>query len=354
MTALCGAALRRLVVVLWVGLSVVAVLATPARSAAQTILLDGPSGTTLNSPTPAFQFLAIGLGPARPLQVRLQVSTTPDFVGLVLDSVFTRTDTAFTIQVTRLLPSDREVYWRALVRALAGQVFESVVTGPRRTPTWLDLISPDSPSGNSFNIRRPQFVWRSAPVTSAVGRWRYDLELTVNGRPTVAVGGLVDTVYRPTDDLQANTSYRWNVRAYLPNGESVREFSAGSFVITDPPLPTTTILYQNFPNPFPSATAFNTCFWFDIGATGAAVKLDILDLRGNQVRRIVPGADGITEFAPGRYGRGLAGTESNCDNRFVWDGLAEDGRTVAPGVYLARFQAGNAAPIFRRVVFRGR
>ncbi|MBL0890496.1 MAG: hypothetical protein IBJ19_07770, partial [Gemmatimonadaceae bacterium] len=86
MTALCGAALRRLAVVLWVGLSVVAMLATPARSAAQTILLDGP--TALNSPTPAFQFLAIGLGPARPLQVRLQVSTTPDFVGLVLDSVF--------------------------------------------------------------------------------------------------------------------------------------------------------------------------------------------------------------------------------------------------------------------------
>jgi hypothetical protein len=38
----------------------------------------------------------------------------------------------------------------------------------------------------------------------------------------------------------------------------------------------------------------------------------------------------------------------------VWDGTAGDGRTVAPGVYLARFTANNAAPIFRRIVFRGR
>jgi len=351
MTALCGAALRRLVVVLWVGLSVVAVLATPARGAAQTILLDGP--TALSSPTPAFQFLAIGLGPARPLQVRLQVSTTPDFVGLVLDSVFTRTDTAFTIQVTRLLPSDREVYWRALVRALAGQVFESVVTGPRRTPTWLTLVAPVA---SAANVRRPLFTWRSAPVISSVGPWRYDVEIvtTSNGLAEVASSAITDTTFRPPRDLQANTSYRWNVRAYLANGESVREFSTGSFVITDPPLPTTTILYQNFPNPLPSATAFNTCFWFDIGAGGATVRMDILDLRGNQVRRIVPGADGISNFPAGRYGRGSIGVDSNCDNRFVWDGLAEDGRTVAPGVYLARFQAGNAAPIFRRVVFRGR
>jgi len=351
MRALCGAAQRRLAVVLAVGLWVVAMLATPARGAAQTILLDGPPSATLPSPTPAFQFLAIGLGPARPLQVRLQVSTTPDFVGLVLDSVFTKMDTAFTIQVTRLLPSDREVYWRALVRALAGQVFESVVTGPRRTSTWLTLVAPTSPDAN---VRRPLFIWKSAPVTAAVGPWRYDVEITTNNQPEVAASALTDTTFRPPSNLQANTSYRWNVRAYLRNGESIREFSVGSFVITDPPLPTTTILYQNFPNPFPSATAFNTCFWFDIGAGGAKVTMDVLDLRGNQVRRIVPGADGISDFPPGRYGRGALGVESNCDNRFVWDGLAEDGRTVAPGVYLVRFQAGNVAPIFRRVVFRGR
>jgi len=144
------------------------------------------------------------------------------------------------------------------------------------------------------------------------------------------------------------------VRASLGNGESVRVASVGSFVITDPPLPTTTLLYQNFPNPFPSAASFVTCFWFDVGAPGARVALDVLDLRGNLVKNIVPGSDGVSRFDAGRYGRGAAGSASNCDNRFVWDGTGTDGRTVAPGVYLARFRADGGAPTFRRIVFRGR
>jgi hypothetical protein len=321
---------------------------------AQIVVLDGPTGVDLPSATPTLQFRASGLGPARPLEVRIQISTTPDFVGLVLDSIITSTDTAFTVQVTRLLPSEGAVYWRARARALAGLVYESAITGPRTVPPWLQLVTPNSPTGNSFDLRRPQFVWRSARVTAATGPWRYDVELTSAGRPEVGVSGLSDTTFRPTIDLQANTSYRWSVRAYLRNGESIRVGSAGSFVITDPPLPTTTLLYQNFPNPFPSESAFATCFWFDVGEAGATVSLDVLDLRGNLVKTIVPASDGVRDFAPGRYGRGLAGSASNCDNRFVWDATASDGRTVAPGVYLARFRAGAAAPTFRRIVFLGR
>jgi hypothetical protein len=326
----------------------------PAALQAQLVVLDGPNGATLPSVTPTLEFRASGLGPARPLEVRIQISTTPDFVGLVLDSTITSADTAFTVQVTRPLPSETQVYWRARARALAGLVYESVVTGPRAVPAWLQLVTPNSPTGNSFDIRRPLFVWRSAPVTAATGPWRYDVELTSAGRPEVGVAGLSDTTFRPAIDLQANTSYRWSVRAFLRNGESVRVASAGSFVITDPPLPTTTLLYQNFPNPFPTANAFATCFWFDVGEPGATVSLDVLDLRGNLVKTIVPASDGVRDFTPGRYGRGLAGGASNCDNRFVWDATANDGRTVAPGVYLARFRAGTGAPIFRRIVFVGR
>lgn len=326
----------------------------PAALRAQIVVLTGPEGPVLPSLTPTLQFRASGLGPARPLEVRIQISTTPDFVGLVLDSTLTSVDSSFTVQVTRLLPSDAQVYWRARVRALAGPVYESAITGPRTVPTWLQLVTPNSPTGNSFDIRRPLFVWRSAPVTAATGPWRYDLELTSPGGPEVGVSGLTDTTFRPSIDLQASTSYRWSVRAYLRNGESVRVASAGSFVITDPLLPTSTLLYQNFPNPFPSANAFATCFWFDVGQPGATVSLDVLDLRGNLVKTIVPASDGVRDFAPGRYGRGPAGGSSNCDNRFVWDATANDGRTVAPGVYLARFRAGTSAPIFRRIVFIGR
>lgn len=329
-------------------------LALPTIAHAQSVLLEGPSGLNFPSITPLLTVRSAGLGPDRPLLVNVQLSNTPDFTQIVFDSAFTKTDTVFAVQITRPLASDAQLYLRARVRAFAGPIFDSPVVGPKVVPTWLRLVTPNSPAGDGFDVRRPQLVWSSAPVVSAAGPWRYDVEITSGGRPDVAVAGLRDSTWRPLVDLQANTSYRWNVRAYLPGGETTRQFSLGSFVITDPPLPTTTLLFQNFPNPFPTGTAFNTCFWFDVGTPGADISLDVLDLRGNLVKPIVPGNDGVRRFEAGRYGRGVPGAASNCDNRFVWDGTASDGRTVAPGIYLARFRAGNGAPTFRRIVFNGR
>lgn len=326
----------------------------PSALRAQTVIVDGPSQAVLPSLTPTLQVRAIGLGPARPIQYNLQVSTTADFSALVLDSTFNASDTTLTVQITRPLPSEATVFWRVAARSFLGPQALSNSSGARQVPAWLTLVTPNSANGDGFDTRRPLLVWRSAPVTAAVGSWRYDLEITAAGRPEVAATGVRDTTFRPFNDLQANTSYRWNVRAYLPNGSSIRVYSQGSFVITDPPLPTTTLLYQNFPNPFPSAASPSTCFWFDVGADGSRVQLDILDLRGNVVQRIVPGFDGVEVFDAGRYGRGLPGAASNCDNRFIWDGTASDGRTVAPGVYLARFRTNSGSPTFRRIVFRGR
>ncbi|BAH38235.1 hypothetical protein GAU_1193 [Gemmatimonas aurantiaca T-27] len=327
----------------------------PRALDAQGIFLEGPRETLLTTVTPAINFLAVGLGPARPLQITFQVSTSSDFIGLVLDSTFTSMDTSFTIQVTRPLPPVSAVYWRARVRALAGLVFESAPIGPKAVPAWVTLDTLNSPSGNPLDIRRPLFKWHSPEVTPLIGPWRYDIEVLENeNEPKLGVSGLTETTFRPATDLQANTSYRWSVRAWLPNGASYKVMNLGSIVITDQLVPTTTLLFQNFPNPFPSATSFDTCFWFDVKEPGANVKLDILDLRGNLVRAIVPGESGTSRFEAGRYGRGVAGGNSNCDGRFVWNGTASDGRTVAPGVYLARFQADRGAPLFRRIVFRGR
>lgn len=326
----------------------------PSALRAQAVIVDGPTQSQLPSLTPTLQVRTIGIGPGRPLVFTLQVATSADFTTVVLDSTFESSDTTRTVQITRPLPSEATVYWRVAARSPLGPQAQSVVTGPRQVPAWLTLVSPNSPTGNAFDIRRPLLVWRSAPVTAAVGPWRYDLEITVGGRPEVAASGVRDTTFRPFADLQASTSYRWNVKASLTNGESVRVFSQGSFVITEPPLPTTTLLFQNFPNPFPTPVNQATCFWFDVGQGGARISLDVLDLRGNLVKRIVPGDDNVERFDAGRYGRGVPGAASNCDNRFIWDGTASDGRTVAPGVYLARFRANGGAPTFRKIVFKGR
>ena len=324
--------------------------------AAQSVVVDGPAAAVLPTITPALTVRATGFTDARPLRVRVQIATAADFAAgaVVVDSTFSTSDTIITVQITRPLPSEAAVYWRGSVLGSTGGTVESAIVGPRTVPAWLTLVTPNSVTGDILDVRRPLFVWRSARVTPLAGAWRYVLEITSGGRPEQAAAGISDTTFRAATDLQANTSYRWSVRASLPSGEASRATSRGSFLIVDPPLPTTTILYQNFPNPFPSESSFNTCFWFDIGEGGGAVSLDVLDLRGNLVRTIVPGDDGVTTFAAGRYGRGALGAGSNCDNRFIWNGTAADGRPVSSGVYLARFRSGTGAPIYRRILFRGR
>jgi hypothetical protein len=322
---------------------------------AQSVVLDGPTGSTLPSITPAFSLVAVGFGALRPLAVRLQIGTSPDFVtGVIVDTIFVVSDTVVAIQVTRPLTSEARVYWKARVENAAGLAAESLIGGPRLVPSWVTLLDPNSPQGNTVEFRRPLFVWRSAAVTPLAGQWKYDVEITTSGLAEQGTSGLVDTVYRAATDLQTNTRYKWSVRATLNNGPSFVANSLSTFFVRDPALPARTLLYQNFPNPFPSPSAFSTCIWFDVAEPGARIALDLTDLRGNLVRTLIPGVDGQRDFVPGRYGQGAPGTGSNCDNRFVWDGTGNDGRTVAAGVYLLRFQAGRAAPSFRRVLFLGR
>jgi hypothetical protein len=324
-------------------------------SAAQSVLLDGPTGSTLPSITPVLSLRAIGFGAARPLLVTVFIATTPDFSsGLIVDSTFTTSDSVVAFQVMRLLPSEGQVFWKARVSSPTVPAVESGVTGPRVVPPWLVLVTPNSPTGDIFDDRRPLFVWKSARVSPLVGVWKFDLDILTQGRAEQSATGLTDTSYRALTDLQTNASYRWSVRASLGSLATIAVNSFGSFLVKDAPLPPRTLMYQNFPNPFPSAVAFSTCIWFDVAEPGARIALDVTDLRGNLVRRLIPGLDGVRDFLPGQYGRGEVGAGSSCNNRFVWDGTGDDGRTVAPGVYLLRFQAGRQPPSFKRMLFLGR
>lgn len=115
--------------------------------------------------------------------------------------------------------------------------------------------------------------------------------------------------------------------------------------------PGITLLYQNFPNPFPSGTATTTCLWFDL-RVAEAVTLGIYDLRGRLVRTIVPSPLVGGVLPAGRYGRQPAGTNAGCNPAFAWDGRGSDGNRVPPGVYLARLHADGRWQS-RKIVFRG-
>lgn len=324
----------------------------PRAASAQGVVLDGPTEAVLTTAAPRFTVRALGVPvTARPLHFTLYITRNSTGDSPYHDQVDVDSpDSIASIAVTRLLPPSAVVFWKARVTLPDGRIFESAIAGPRQVAPWLTLISPNSPLGDQFDTRRPTFVWKSPKVDASIGPWTYELQILNNGRAEVVAGSLTDTVYTPDRELQANAPYRWQVRASVKTGESVTERNLATFLVVDRALPTTTLLYKNFPNPFPSPAAFATCFWFDVGAGGARVQLDVVDLRGNLIRTIIANET----FAAGAYGRGPSGSGNNCDNRFVWNGTATNGITVPAGVYLARFVANGSRPSFTKMLFLGR
>jgi hypothetical protein len=121
--------------------------------------------------------------------------------------------------------------------------------------------------------------------------------------------------------------------------------------VADTGRPAITLLYQNFPNPFPTPDSRFTCIWFDLNRT-TSVSLTVHDVRGNLVRQLLPNASSPQFLTPGRYGRATPTAESGCDPATMWDGRAADGSVVPRGVYLIRLRAGGTQSI-KKAVFQG-
>lgn len=339
-----------------VAFALLAALAAPA-AAQRSVTVIAPGDNPLRDGIPAFTIVGSGFVPADlPLRFTLQVATNASFAsGLLTDSTVTAAGTSQTIAPRRLLPERSTVYWRGVITTAAGLQVNSAITGPVSTATWLTLVSPNNPNGSVVYSNRPAFTWSSARIHASAGRWQYEIRVTdASGNP-VLVGRLDDTVYVPVRDLEGNTSYRWSVSAWIPSsGDSTRVFSAASLVVLDPSVPPATILFQNFPNPFPNARVSATCIWFDL-RSASPVELQVLDLRGNLVRSVIPGPSfpSSPTFPAGRYGRASEGSNTGCDPRLSWDGTDDSGRAVPTGVYLIRLRA-DGVETFRKALFKGR
>ena len=322
------------------------------------VSITGPPGDTLRTVTPTFVIKARNLGAAPgPVTLNLQIGRQAQFAsGVLVDTTVTVPLGApeATIALPRPLPSRLTIFWRARVRPGDGREAVSPIEGPRVSAPWVTLLSPNDPLGRSLQERRPQFVWRAAQVSTPPGPWRFRIQVrNASTDAPVLDRAVSDTVYRPTFDLESNTSYRWSVTASLTTGvDSLRVNGAGSFVIVDERVPRATLLYQNFPNPFPNVSSAVTCIWFDL-RTESSVNIDVFDLRGFHVRRIAPGPAGAQVLPAGRYGRFGPGNDSGCDPQYQWDGRDDGGRFVPAGVYLLRLRA-DRTESFKKVVFRGR
>ncbi len=314
------------------------------------VTVTDPPAPLLQSVTPRFAWSADDVPPfGVPVSFDLRIATDTSFANVILDTTLTDTEVQFT---DVFAPNQRFVF--DLTATGANDVVFTVSPDTEYVaPEWVTLLNLNNPEGSFIRDQRPMLQWTSPNVTSPPGPFVYDIAVVRadNGRVEVEALGLSDTDFVPPRDLELNTPYRWRIAAQLGADTSVVE-SLGTFIIIDESIPTTTLLFQNFPNPFPNPTTgvSDTCIWFDLAEPGE-VRLDILDIRGHVVRNLVPGDLFSDVLDAGRYGRAAAGS-SGCDGRLEWDGTASDGRFVPRGIYPVRLKT-PAGTFFKRIVYLG-
>ena len=338
----------------WVLLALmVAGMARRAGAQPEVAVTGPPPSGPLRHLTPTFTIVTSGFAEADPVvSLRLQVGTMGDFNGALLVDTTIAADRS-AIRLTRPLPEETPFYWRAVARTSSGAEISSATAGPRTTVPWLALIFPNEPNGTAVSSRQPALACSSGTVYSPPGPWRYEVAISnAATRQVVAVQVVLDTSFVPTMPLETNTPYRWRVTGRLGTVDSVTKESAATFVIADTDAPLATLLYQSFPNPFPTPSAQSACIWFDLHQP-SLVALDVFDIRGRRVRRLIPGEGISSTLRAGRYGRESGWGDTGCDPRFAWDGLDETGRVVPAGVYLVRMRAGEQE-LVKKILFRGR
>jgi hypothetical protein len=308
-----------------------------------------PVTGTLTSITPTFSWAAGDVPPfATPVSYRLRIARDSALAVPLVDTTLVDAE-AYDLR-RALKPGP--LFWRVDAAAATGETANTGRIGPIAVPAWATLTSLSDPAGRVTDSVQPTLTWTSPGVAAPPGPFTYDLFVQrVSGAvPEFGAAGLTATSFRVPEPLEYNTAYRWSLVVHAATDTSVVR-SLGSFLVVDGGMPAATLLYQNFPNPFPSGGRDSTCLWFDLSRPGA-VELEILDLRGSVVRRFIPGPGFPPVLVADRYGRGPAGG-ATCDPRLMWDGRSGDGRLLPAGVYLYKLKASGIV-LFKRIVFRGR
>ncbi|HTH65931.1 MAG TPA: S8 family serine peptidase [Gemmatimonadales bacterium] len=308
-----------------------------------------PLPPSLLSITPDFAW-SVGAIPgfAQPVHYRLRIARDSTFATATVD---TQLDVA-QFPLRQPQKPGAPLFWRVEAISATAESASTGVVGPIAVPAWARLTSLADSAGSATPDTQPTFTWSPAAVASPPGPLHYDVFVFRSNVPIpiFGAGGLSDSVFQIPKALERNATYRWELIVHAGADTSLIA-APRPFVILEAGAPPATLLYQNFPNPFPSATQAATCIWFDL-ATPSQVELEVLTLRGGVVRHILPNASVPAILSPGRYGRGAAGG-SLCDARFTWDGRADDGEWLPAGVYLYKLKAGSLIQ-FKRLVYLGR
>lgn len=308
-----------------------------------------PLSPTLVSVTPDFAW-TVGAVPgfALPVTYRLRIARDSGLLVPVFDTLLDATQYSLRIPLKPGAP----LFWRVDANSPTGVTASTGTVGPVGVPAWARLTALAESAGSATASTRPVFSWSPTTIASPPGPFRYDLfvQRSNSSVPIFGIEGLTDTAFQLPTPLESNATYRWALVVHAGTDTSLVQPPA-PFVVLDATAPPATVLYQNFPNPFPTPARETTCIWFDLAQPGVAT-LEILDLRGGIVRRLLARDDFPVVLPAGRYGRGSPGG-GLCDPRVAWDGRSDDGRSLPAGVYLYKLKVGGVIQ-FKRIVFRGR
>lgn len=299
----------------------------------------------LRSVAPTFSWVAAAVSTRRPVLYRLDVAADTGFRNMIYSDTVSG---AFNLTARVPIRPTPTLYWRIV--ATAGPSIQRLtpVSGPFRMPHWVTLTTLNDVKGSFTDTPRPTLQWTALAVPPLLGQMHFDVQvLGPTGIPVQTMTDVTTDTVKLTQSLDYNAAYSWRVIARV-GGYADTVTSVGTFVVNSAIQPPTTTLYQNFPNPFPRAGgASETRIWFDLSAN-VQVELNVYDLRGRLVRRLIPGPGcGNITLGPGLFGRTPVGDECI---RTTWDGRDDAGRTVPRGVYLLRLRAGGVSQT-RHIVF---
>jgi hypothetical protein len=312
---------------------------------------DVGSDGRVTSLAPQFEWNTSTLHPlGLPVTFHLEFAEDSVFHGILLrDSVVG----TFSRRLQEPLPPRSRLFWRVEARSIQGITLATSVQGPLEVGPWVSLDVLNEPGGTQLADPTPDFRWTALDLPGPAGPFTYHLQVLSDREGEIVQGhsGLQADHFELSEPLPFNVPLRWRVIAQARSGGVDTVTSAGPFVIAGIHNPPVTMLHQNFPNPFPNRDlgAMETRIWFDLAAP-SPVELNVFDLRGRLVRRLIPGPGcSPVELPSGLYGRGEADSGDPCV-RFSWDGRDDRGAQVSPGVFLLRLRAGGVVEV-RRVVF---
>ena len=295
---------------------------------------SGPNGV-LRSLSPTFAWQVPLLHPsAGSVRYRLQIASDSAFDTIVHEDTVVD---ASSVTLSDPLAAGEGLWWRVVGETEIGVVHASAAVGPFTMEPWVRLATLNDVESEFIEDRTPLLVWDPLPAAPPIGPLEFDIEIisAITGEIFLLIAGMPDTSAVVVEPLPFNVPFRWRVIVQTAMGAVDTAESVAPFVVVSADAPPVTLLYQNFPNPFPRIGVPSTTIWFDL-AEASTASLSVYDIRGRLVRRMVPDArQGCTaqmRLEAGSYGR----TADPPCVATSWDGTTDDGERLPPGIYLIR------------------